>query len=73
MYERIRERPPLYKIYGEQLLAEKAVSEDEVKKIEAGINQALETSFATMREKQCVLPRVQFYEEWEGLQGDYFV
>jgi 2-oxoglutarate dehydrogenase E1 component len=71
MYERIRERPPLYKIYGEQLLAEKAVSEDEVKKIEAGINQALETSFTTMREKQCVLPRVQFYEEWEGLQGDY--
>ena len=71
MYERIRERLPLYKIYGEQLLAEKAVSEDEVKKIEAGINQALETSFTTMREKQCVLPRVQFYEEWEGLQGDY--
>jgi len=71
MYERIRERPPLYKIYGEQLLAEKVVSGDEINKIEAGIDQALETSFATMREKQCVLPRVEFYENWEGISGDY--
>jgi len=71
MYERIRERPPLYKIYGEQLVAENIVSENETRTIEAGINQDLETSFTTMREKQCVLPRVQFYEDWEGLQGDY--
>jgi 2-oxoglutarate dehydrogenase E1 component len=71
MYERIKERPAPYKIYQEQLLAEKVVSEDEVEKIEVGINQALETSFTTMREKQCVLPRVEFYEDWEGLQGDY--
>jgi len=71
MYERIRERPSPYKIYGEQLLAEKVVSEDEIKRIEAGINQVLEESFTTMKEKQCVLPRVQFYEDWEELQGDY--
>ena len=71
MYERIRERPPLYQIYGEQLLAEKVISQDEVKKIEAGVDQALETSFVTMREKQCVLPRVEFYENWQGISGDY--
>ena len=39
MYERIRERPPLYKIYGAQLLAENIVSEDEIKDIASGINE----------------------------------
>jgi 2-oxoglutarate dehydrogenase E1 component len=71
MYERIKERPAPYKIYQEQLLAEKVLGEDEIKRIETGITEALETSFTTMREKQCVLPRVEFYEDWEGLQGDY--
>ena len=71
MYDRIRERPPLYKIYGEQLLSEKVVGEDDLKSIEAGINEVLETSFKTMREKQCVLPRVEFYENWQEFHGDY--
>ena len=71
MYERIRERPSPYKIYGEQLLTEKVVSEDEIKGIETGLSKALEKSFTTMREKLCVLPRVEFYEDWEGLKGDY--
>ncbi len=71
MYQRIRERPPLYKIYGEQLLAEKTVTDDEVKSIEAGIKERLETSFTTMREKQCVLPTVKYYENWEGINGEY--
>ena len=71
MYERIRERPPLYKIYAEQLLAENIISEDETKRIEAEINQALETSLETLQSKQCVLPRVEFYENWEGISGDY--
>jgi 2-oxoglutarate dehydrogenase E1 component len=71
MYERIRERAPLYKIYGEQLFAEKIISEDEAKRIEAENNEALERSFETMRTKQCVLPRMEFYENWEGISGDY--
>jgi 2-oxoglutarate dehydrogenase E1 component len=71
MYDRIRERPPLYKIYGEQLLAEKVVGEDDLKSIEAGIDELLETAFKTMREKQCLLPRVEFYENWEEFHGDY--
>jgi type III secretion system FlhB-like substrate exporter len=71
MYERIRERAPLYKIYGEQLIAEKIISEDEAERIETENNQALERSFETMRTKQCVLPRMEFYENWEGISGDY--
>ena len=71
MYERIRERPPLYKIYGEQLLAENIISEDETKRIEVETNQALEKSFEFMRTKQCVLPRMEFYENWQEISGDY--
>ncbi|MGD8777047.1 MAG: thiamine pyrophosphate-dependent enzyme, partial [Syntrophobacterales bacterium] len=71
MYERIRERPPIYKIYAEQLLAEGVVTEDEVRSIEAGINERLETAFRTMREKQCVLPTIKYYENWDEIHGEY--
>jgi 2-oxoglutarate dehydrogenase E1 component len=71
MYERIKERPPLFKIYGEQLLADEVIGEDEINKIEAKTNESLEASFETMKQKQCVLPRVEFYENWQGISGDY--
>ena len=71
MYERIRERPPLFKLYAEQLLAENAVTEDDVKRIEAGINESLEASFRSMREEQCVLPALNFYENWDEIRGEY--
>ena len=41
MYERIKERPPLFEIYGEQLLADKVIGEDEINKIGAEINEVL--------------------------------
>lgn len=71
MYQRIRERPPLYKIYTEQLLAENSVTEDEVKGMAAGINGRLDTSFKTVQEKQCILPTNYFYENWEEIHGEY--
>ena len=71
MYDRIRERPPLHKIYAEQLLMDKTVTEDEVKSIESGTNECLEESFRTMREKQCVLPTINYYENWDGIHGEY--
>ncbi len=71
MYERIRERPPIYKIYAEQLLAENIVTDDEVNRIEARINEGLEASFRTMREKQCALPRTEYYENWDEIHGEY--
>jgi 2-oxoglutarate dehydrogenase E1 component len=71
MYERIKERPPLFKIYGEQLRAENIVGEDEIKDIDSGINECLEASFTSMREKQCVLPKVDYYENWDDIHGEY--
>jgi 2-oxoglutarate dehydrogenase E1 component len=71
MYDRIRERPPLYKIYGAQLLAENTVREDETEDITSGINESLEASFTTMREKHCILPRLDFYENWDDIHGEY--
>lgn len=71
MYERIRERPPLYKIYAEQLIEEGNVAEEELKTIETSIKEQLEDSFTTMREKQCLLPTLKFYENWDGINGEY--
>jgi 2-oxoglutarate dehydrogenase E1 component len=71
MYERIRERPPLHKIYAEQLLAENRVTADEVQSLETGINERLEASLRTMREQQCILPRIGHYENWDEVGGEY--
>ena len=71
MYERIKERPPLYKIYGEQLRAENVVGDEEEKGIAAAINERLETAFQAVREQVCVLPKASIYEDWDGIHGEY--
>ena len=71
MYERIRERPPLYKIYVVQLSAENQVTDDEVEDIAAQINERLETAFQAVRQQVCVLPSASIYEDWDGIHGEY--
>ncbi|UCG13564.1 MAG: 2-oxoglutarate dehydrogenase E1 component [Deltaproteobacteria bacterium] len=71
MYERIKERPELYKIYSEQLLVDGIVTPNELTEIETGIIECLDTSFQSAREKKCVLPSTKYYEEWQGIHGSY--
>jgi 2-oxoglutarate dehydrogenase E1 component len=71
MYDRIRSRPPLYRIYREQLAAEKLASPGMAEKIEADIAQRLDAAFEAARKVACALPENRFYDEWKGFKGEY--
>ena len=71
MYERIKERPPLHQLYGQKLLEEGIVEQEQVEGIATGINMCLEEAFKAAQENPRVFPHTQFYENWEGFHGDY--
>jgi 2-oxoglutarate dehydrogenase E1 component len=71
MYERIKDRAPPNRIYAEKLIAEGLIGEDDLKAIQSGITQCLETAFQSAQESTCVPPFMTFFENWEGLHGRY--
>ena len=71
MYARIKERPPLHRLYGEKLLEEGAVSEEEVTRIEEGITHCLGAALTKARGNPHALPEAVHYEEWAGLRADF--
>ena len=70
MYERIRERPPLYRIYGDKLMESGDVDESGAAAIEKGLDECLEEAFAAAQENPRVFPAPRFYENWEGYHGN---
>jgi len=68
MYNRIRERAPIHELYSRTLLDEKIVSPEDFERIRRGITDCLEASYQA---RECVFPTVKFYENWEGLLGEY--
>jgi len=71
MYEHIRQRPPLYQIYTQNLLADKAVSEKEVQKIKSDITQKIEDAYEAVRSGTCPLTTPRFYDDWKDFNGNY--
>jgi len=68
MYTRIRERQPIPKLYSQALLGEKLLDEEDVQRIQQGINECLENSY---QGRECVFPAPRFYEDWEGIGSEY--
>ena len=60
MYERIRERPPVYEMYAARLLAENVISEDQTQQIKTEITAKLERAFRAAKDKTCTLPPCVF-------------
>jgi 2-oxoglutarate dehydrogenase E1 component len=71
MYERIRERPSLEKIYAERLFDEKIVDASEVEALAAGMRQRLEADYEAIHGSVCVFPEHNFYENWRDYSGTY--
>ena len=71
MYERIRQRPPIYQIYAQQLLDENLTDKKALERLAADINQALEKAFDKIYGSTCAFPQSRFYENWKGLHGKY--
>ncbi|BBO90963.1 2-oxoglutarate dehydrogenase E1 component [Desulfosarcina ovata] len=71
MYQRIRERPPLNRVYAEQLMAEKIVSRETVEKFEAAINEGLDAAYEEIHGSTCLFPEPRFFPEWDGVGGTF--
>ncbi len=71
MYQRIRERPPVYRVYADQLIAEKVVSQADAAEMEQAVNGVLEAAYEEIHGSTCLFPERRFFPEWEDIGGTY--
>jgi 2-oxoglutarate dehydrogenase E1 component len=71
MYERIRERPSIHRMYAEGLIEAGEIDADGVADIEAGVAKCLEDAFTAAQENPNIFPAPQFYENWGAYHGNY--
>jgi 2-oxoglutarate dehydrogenase E1 component len=71
LYDRIRERPALDRIYAERLTAEGAVAAEDAERIAAEIGKRMEADYETVRGSVCVFPEHRFYDHWNAYSGVY--
>ena len=71
MYQRIREREPLFKIYGNMLIEAGIIEKAETDRFETRINHRLEDAYQAIHGTACPFPQTRFYENWEGFVGRY--
>ena len=64
MYDRIRQRPSLHKLYAETLKAEGLVTKDEVAEMEQGIRDELEQAYERIHDSECAFPQDRFFDHW---------
>jgi 2-oxoglutarate dehydrogenase E1 component len=71
MYERIRQRPPLDKVYAEKLLDEKLTTPEEIEAVAEGLRGRLNADYDAIHGSVCVFPEHSFYEGWRDYSGAY--
>jgi 2-oxoglutarate dehydrogenase E1 component len=71
MYGRIKTRPPLSRLYADQLIQEGVLDQKTSDNITAGIAQCLELGHQSAQKASCLMPPIRFYENWEGYHGRF--
>ena len=71
MYEQIRQRPSLHRMYAEKLLEEDGIEKGEIENLEKTINTRLNEAYDTVHGSACPFPFPIYYEDWEGIDADY--
>jgi len=66
MYDRIRQRPSLHRIYADRLIEAKMIDKAEVDAAEKAVSTALDTAYSTVHGSECPFPDNPFYEIWDG-------
>ena len=72
MYDRIRERLPVNKMYAERLVESSLISEGELERIEAEINRGLEEAFDAVQEEPGEYPKTMQFEKLGRLSWTLF-
>jgi len=71
MYERIRQRPALDRVYAETLLDQKLVTLEAVEAMAAERRDRLNADYDAIHGSVCVFPEHIFYESWRDYSGAY--
>jgi len=71
MYERIRQRPPVHRLYAQRLLEQGRVARERVDSLLEDIGNRLEEGLAEARDASCPLPVSHFYEAWDDIGSAY--
>ncbi len=71
MYARIRERPPLNKVYAEDLMERDVITADEVEKQAQTITAELNEAYDRIHQSECLFPEIRFFDNWEGYHGRF--
>jgi 2-oxoglutarate dehydrogenase E1 component len=71
MYEQIRQRPSLHRIYGETLSEEGIIDGSGLEKIEKQITERLEEAYQEVHGSSCPFPESRFYENLANYSAAY--
>jgi len=71
MYRRIKDRPPVNRIYADKLTQEGLIDRPKIEKIESRITESLDHDYESIHGTACTFPEPRFYDDWEGLYGEY--
>jgi 2-oxoglutarate dehydrogenase E1 component len=71
MYDRIRQRPPVYEIYGAQLADEGLVDQETIATIKTEILAPIEQAYQEIHGSTCTYPEDRFYENWQAFHGRF--
>ncbi len=71
MYERIRERPALDRLYAGELIDQGVVSAEEAERQAGELRTRLDADYEAIHGSVCVFPEVRAYENWAPYSGVY--
>ncbi len=71
MYARIKERPPLYKIYFSSLKDAGIASDEDLNRYVEGVNTCMDLGYTRVHDKLCKMPEEKFYDVWQGISTQY--
>jgi 2-oxoglutarate dehydrogenase E1 component len=71
MYDRIRKRPSIHKLYADQLISEDIIRQDDLNKMVETITGRLEKAYDSVHGSECPFPDSSFYQEWESISAVY--
>ncbi len=71
MYDRIRQKMPLSKLYGKRLVDEKVVTLLDIEQMEKSVQKKIDDDFKKVHGFECAFPNVKFYEVWKDYNGLY--
>ncbi len=71
MYDRIRDRPPVYRVYAQELIGAGLLTEGDLARMEERIDGELQGAHREALEGTCRLVDRGFFENWEGYHGHY--